>query len=484
MNRARLGGKLRRLRQDLKLNQSQMAEQLGISASYLNLLEHNQRAVTVPVLLRLAQRFEIDLQGFTADDDGRLIADLMEVFADPLFDGADLKANDLKDVIANLPNLGRAILTLYQAYRGAGGLSTQPPEGSDDDIAVPVGMPSEEVTDFIQDRKNYFRDLEQSAADLWREAGLQQDSLYQGLVAVLAQRFAVDVAIVPAGSLDGLIRRYDPHTRNLFLSELLPLPSRIFHLAQQIAFLAHRPLIDRLASGGKFTTVEADTLARAALASYFAGAVMMPYERFRDAARETRHDLELLERRFGASFEQVCHRLTTLNKPGGQGVPFHLVRVDVAGNIAKRFSASGFLPPRFGGGCPRWVVFDAFAAPGRICAQVARMADGTSYFQIARTVTAPGRLNIRGNNARGTARQALSLGCALAYARELVYADGLDLDDGGSATPIGSSCRVCDRADCADRAVPSLNHRLVVDENRRGLSGYIGTVPGVGGEDR
>ncbi len=472
---ARLGGKLRRLRQSQKLTQAQMAEALGLSASYLNLLEHNQRAVTVPVLLKLAQRFGIDIADFTADDDARLASDLMEVFADPLFDGAELKTADVEELIAAAPALGKAVLTLYQAYRAGGSATAAPGSGlsEDGDTLVPVGMPSEEVTDFIQDRKNHFKELEAAADDLWQRATLSADALYTGLVKALGESYAVDVVIAPAASLGGLLRQYDPRTRKLVLSELLPRSSRTFQLAHQIALLGHRPLLDRLVSGGKFTTQEADTLARVALANYFAAAVLMPYDRFLAAARETRHDIETLERRFDTSFEQICHRLTSLRRPGQQGIPFHLLRVDGAGNISKRFSASGISIARFGGACPRWNVYDAFSTPGLLRRQVSRMPDGGSFFCIARTVDGVGRSTLRGNNARGGGRHAIGLGCAISYAREIVYADGLDLDDPQLITPIGVSCRVCPRKDCADRAHPSLHHALSLDENRRALATYM-----------
>jgi predicted transcriptional regulator/transcriptional regulator with XRE-family HTH domain len=468
----RLGGKLRRLRQSQKLTQAQMAEALGLSASYLNLLEHNQRAVTVPVLLKLAQRFGVEITDFTADDDGRLASDLMEVFADPLFDGHDLKTADVEELVGAAPALGKAVLTLYQAFRAGGSATAAPGSGLGDegDTTMPVGMPPEEVTDFIQDRKNYFKELEAAADALWSQAALTPDALYSGLVQHLNEAYAVDVIIAPAS---GVLRQYDPRTRKLVLSELLPRASRTFQLAHQIALLGHRPLLDRLVSGGKFTTQEADTLARVALANYFAAALVMPYDRFLAAARETRHDIETLERRFDTSFEQVCHRLTSLRRPGQQGVPFHFLRVDGAGNISKRFSASGIAIARFGGACPRWNVYDAFSTPGLLRRQVSRMPEGASFFCVARTVDGAGRSTVRGNNARGGGRHAIGLGCAVTYAREVVYTDGLDLDDPHLITPIGVSCRVCPRKDCADRAHPSLHHPLSLDENRRALATYM-----------
>src|SRR5713101_6692004 len=352
---ARIGGKLRRLRQERKLSQATMAEQLGISASYLNLLEHNQRPVTVPVLLKLTQRFSIDVQSLTAEDDSRLVSELMEAFADPLFDADDVKVNDLTDLVSASPNLGQALLTLYRAYRSGRTNATpaEAPEPLDGELGeVQAALPSEEVSDFIQQRRNHFKELEAAAEELWRDHELDIDNLTRQLVDILAQRFAVEVIIRPAGQMDGILREYNPITRQLFLSEMLPLSSRNFQLAHQIGNLGWRKQIELLASPGKFTSAEADKLACGALANYFAGAVLMPYERFLEAARRTRYDVEILQLRFRTSFEQVCHRLTTLRRPGAEGIPFHLLRVDIAGNLSKRFSASGI---RIAG---------AFARPG------------------------------------------------------------------------------------------------------------------------
>src|SRR3954463_7634871 len=276
-----LGHKVRRLRRESGLSQAQMAEQLAISPSYLNLIEHNQRPVTVPVLLKLAQRFEVDLQSFTAEPDGHLGSELMEVFADPLFDGHALKAGDLADWASGAPHLARAVLTLYQAYRGHRA-DTQPADAESDDT-VPVGMPTEEVADFIQSRGNHFKDLETAAEALRSAASLGDgqvggDDPMPALVEHLSARYAIDVEIRPAG--EPWLRRYDPKTRRLQLSEMLPPPSRAFQLAHQLAHLAAADVIERLASGGKFTTVEADQLARIALANYVAAALLMPYAPF------------------------------------------------------------------------------------------------------------------------------------------------------------------------------------------------------------
>jgi predicted transcriptional regulator len=289
---------------------------------------------------------------------------------------------------------------------------------------------------------------------------------------VLAQRYAVQVEIVPAGQMPKLLRSYNPLTRRLALSELLAPSGRIFQLAHQIAFLAHRPQLEHLASG-KLTSPASEALARSALANYFAAAVMMPYGRFIEAARASRYDLDLLQARFGVSFEQACHRLTTLRRPGDEGIPFHLIRVDIAGNISKRFSASGIQMARFGAACPRWNVYDAFATPGMLRVAVSQMPEGQSYFCVARTISSGRQTSHRGGLPQRVDKLALGLGCALHHARNIVYADGLQLDDPQIVTPIGVSCRTCPRSDCADRASPGLQQRLEIDENTRGHSPYM-----------
>ncbi|MCA3630057.1 MAG: DUF2083 domain-containing protein [Methylobacterium sp.] len=470
MRSLRIGGRVRRMRQERRLSQSQMAGELGISPSYLNLIESNQRPVTASVLLRLAEKFQIDLGSLSAEEDGRLATDLMEALSDPMFESADVKATDVRDLAATLPALGQAFVTLYHAYRRGG--SSDGALGMGDSEGASASIPSEEVSDFIQRHFNHFPTLEEAAENLWVDHGLALFTLQQDLVKVLAERFAVDVEIAATESMRGLLRAYNPLTRRLQLSELLTSPSRTFQLAHQIAFLGFRREIDALVSGGRFSTPEADSLAASALANYFAAAVMAPYPRFLDAAKTSRYDTTILKHRFNLSFEQVCHRLTTLRRPGAEGVPFHLIRVDIAGNISKRFSSSGIHIARFGAACPRWNVYDAFATPGMLRVQVSRMPDGSSFFCIARTLTPGGRQVMRGGLPARAGMLAIGLGCPLGHAKELVYADGLNLEDPTIVTPIGVSCRTCSRADCSDRAMPALAQRLIIDENRRGLSTY------------
>jgi predicted transcriptional regulator/transcriptional regulator with XRE-family HTH domain len=474
MKAMRIGGRLRRLRQERRLTQAQMARELGISASYLTLLESNQRPVTVRVLLTLVEKFHVDLKEFAADTDQRLSLELMEAFSDPVFESAEVKASDVQELVATLPAVGRAVLGVYEAYRRNLPVDAQTSAGDDTADATPVTIPSEEVTEFIQRRGNYFPDIEAVAERLWAENGLAVHSLQQGLTELLRQRHAVDVEIRHADLMKGRSRRYDQLARRLEISEMLPPSSRLFQIAHQIAYLGYHDLLDEIVGGTNFSSEEAKALARTALANYFAGAVLMPYRLFRDAARSTRYDVDVLKSRFGVSFEQVCHRLTTLRRPGAEGIPFHFIRVDIAGNISKRFSASGIHIARFGAACPRWNVYDAFGTPGMIRVQLSRMPDGATYFCIARTA---GRSSaaLTGGLPHRIGQRAVGLGCDVRHATEMIYADGLNLADPQLVTPIGVSCRTCPRTDCAERAMPSLHQKLHIDENVRGPSTYVQT---------
>ncbi len=467
---ARLGGKVLALRRQEHLTQVEMAERLGISASYLNLIEHNQRPLTAPLLLKLAQLFRIDLGTFAEDNEAQIVADLEEVFGDPIFEDHPLMGHDLREIAAN-PAVARAILALYRSFQGsrdsvealAGKL-----EGSAELVGASSRLPSEEVSDVVQANNNHFPELEEASESLAREAHLHADDLYNGMVRHLEKALHVDVAVVPLSSDPAAVRRFDPQRRRLSLSEVLPPRSRNFQVAHQIALLTLGELFEKIIDRSHLTTPDSIALCRVALANYVAGALLMPYEAFRAAAESVRYDIELLGHRFRTSFEQVCHRLTTLQRPGAEGVPLHMMRVDVAGNISKRFSGSGIRFARFSGSCPRWNVHLAFMTPGMIRTQLSQMPDGQIYFCVARTV----RKSRSGYNSPH-ALLAIGLGCRIEHAKRLVYADGIDLTHPQSVTPVGVTCRLCERTDCEQRAFPSMKNRLALDENVRGRSFYM-----------
>lgn len=471
--KAMLGHKVRRLRRDLKMTQAQMAEEIGVSPSYLNLIEANQRPLTVPLLLKIAGVYGIDMASFAEDDETRLVASLREVFADPLFEAGDIKGQDMKELVAVAPTLGQAVISLYRAFREAredlGALAEKVADRDKLQVMGAQAFPQEEVSEFFQAEQNHFPDLETAAEGMWIDADLDSGNLYGTLAAHLQKKHGVRVKLMPLDVMGGAICRYDRHSRRVLISEMLDPAGRTFQLASQTALLGHGPLLESALGRGNFSHEEARRLARVGLANYFASAIMMPYGRFLTAAKEVRYDIEILQRRFVASYEQVCHRLTALQRPGAKGVPFFFARVDPAGNMSKRFSAAAtFHFARFGGACPRWHVHEAFRRPAEIQTQLARMPDGTTYFSIVRTVAKPG-----GGWKQPPRQFAIAIGCDLAHAGQLVYADGIDLSDSAAATPIGVNCRVCPRLDCTQRAFPPLSYRLAVDEHIRGVSSYV-----------
>jgi predicted transcriptional regulator/transcriptional regulator with XRE-family HTH domain len=464
-----LGSKLRALRRRENLTQVELANRLGISASYLNLIENNKRPLTAPLLIQLAQLFQLDLHAFATSEDSRLVADLLEAFGDPIFDAHGLTNADLRELTVTSPNVARAVITLYRSYAAAReSLTTMSERVSNGEGVAGVDasrLPSEEVSDLVQRHMNHFPEMEEAAELLWRRAELDADDFYRGLVRYLAAVHRIEVKITRVADERKAMRRFDPERGVIHISEVLPPRSRRFQLAHQIGLITQPHLLDRLTRDEQLTTTESRALARVALANYFASALLMPYQPFLDAARAERYDIELLAHRFGASFEQVCHRLTTLRRPGAEGVPLHFLRIDIAGNISKRFSGSGIRFARFAGACPRWNVHSAFMTPGMIRTQLSRMEDGTVYFCIARTV----RSDRGGYNAPHTV-QAIGLGCDVKFARELVYSDGVDIESPSAATPVGVTCRLCSHLDCEQRAFPSLQHPLRIDENVRGVS--------------
>jgi XRE family transcriptional regulator, fatty acid utilization regulator len=470
--KAMLGPKVRRLRREGGLTQLQLAEQLGISPSYLNLIEHNQRPVSVPLLLKLARLFELDLHSFAEDEEERAVAGLREAFGDPLFDAARPPTGELRELAALAPTTAQAVIELYRAYQEARqdlqALSLRVADRDGPSLTQSDAFPIDKVHDVFEARSNHFPPLEEAAEALWRAASLRRDDLFGGLAGFLEREAGLRVRVLPHDVMGTVLRRFDRHGRQVLLSELLPGPSRVFNLAHQIALLQHRPLLDAIAEDGRLGGEPAKRLARIGLANYFAGAVMMPYQPFLEAAQAVRYDIDVLRRRFATGFEQTCHRLTTLQRPGARGVPFSLLRVDKAGNVSKRYSAGGIPFARFGGACPRLLVFDAFRHPGTIRVQRAAMPDGSPYLCIARDVA-----RHAGSFHRPPQQLAIMLSCDVAHAPLMVYGDGLA---GGrleeTATPVGPTCRLCERLDCAERAFPPLAQRLNVDENVRGISSY------------
>ncbi|MBD3763681.1 MAG: DUF2083 domain-containing protein [Rhodobacterales bacterium] len=452
------GAKLRELRGRLGLSQRGFAEKLGVSLPYLNQMENNHRPVSAAVVLALAQEFGLDVTELTSGEAERMVSDMREALADPVFGTAPPLA-DLRLAASNAPALARAFLDLHRAYR-----QSQERLASLDEALGREGTglrpsPWEEVRDFFHYCDNYIDAIDRAAEHFAMPGGVRADPLARAAEALARRGITLREADTPG------LRRYDPDTQDLVLSTRAAGPTRSFQALHQVALVLQNDLIEATLDLARFQTPEARDIAKAGLANYFAGAALLPYRAFLQAAHDTRHDLERLADLFGASIEQVAHRLSTLQRPGAKGIPFFFVRIDQAGTITKRHSATRLQFARFGGACPLWNIHRAFETPGRFLRQLAETPDGARYLSLAREISKPG-----GSYTAPVRRYAIGLGCEVQHARALVYADDLDLNR--RFDPIGISCRICERPDCHQRSVPPLERRLRVPPDRRGLLPY------------
>ncbi|QPF76722.1 DUF2083 domain-containing protein [Roseateles sp. DAIF2] len=480
-----VGPRLRRLREQQGWNQSQLAARLALSLSYVSQIETNQRPVTAGVLLKLAEVFGGDVAQFSEEQDKRLLGELDAALHDRTLAHEPLPAAQLARIVEQAPELAEAYLALYQRHQRLQDEHAQlidrfygeqgaDPAGARAWSAAP--LPHEEVRDFFNRRNNHLDGLDRLAEALAQDLTLGPNQRAAPLREALLQRCGVTVEVQEGGDAAddegaGLLRHYDARRRRLLLPAHLTDAQQAFQLATQYALLAAAEAIAAEVREAGFSDEATRALARQGLAHYFAGAVLLPYGPFLAAARGCRYDIELLQQRFQVGFETVCHRLSTLQRAGARGVPFYFVRVDQAGNISKRQSATAFHFARHGGACPLWNVHEAFAQPGRILSQVAEMPDGSRFFGIARTIERHG-----GGGYRAQRKHfAIGLGCELSHAHELVYADGLALRGAAQAVPsvpIGPGCRVCPRERCVQRAFPPAGKPLLADSDRESLVSY------------
>ncbi|MFI9052132.1 short-chain fatty acyl-CoA regulator family protein [Streptomyces sp. NPDC053427] len=454
MSKTYAGARLRRLREERRMSQAELARVLAISPSYLNQMEHDSRPLTVPVLLRLTEAFGVDPGFFSERDTTRLVADLREALAGEVAE-ARVSPSDLAELASRMPAVAKVLLDLGRR----GHLLAERIAGAGDDRdGAPVAprSPHEEIREFFYRRQNYLHDADLAAEDLARRIAIRPGDV----VRVLADRLTGTHGVRVTTEATERLHHYDEPSRTLHLSSRLRPGQQAFRMATQLALLEYADELDRLAAEDFPAGSATHALARIGIANYYAAALILPYRAFHTAAENVRYDIERLTDHFGLGYETVCHRLSTLQRPRLRGVPFSFVRVDRAGNMSKRQSASGFHFSRAGGTCPLWNVYEAFAAPGRIHVQIAAMPDGQRYLWTARAVT-----RHRGGWGEPGKTFAIGLGCEIRHASRLVYSDGLDLDNAAAATPIGMGCRICERLDCPQRAVPPLGRPLAIDEN-------------------
>jgi predicted transcriptional regulator/DNA-binding XRE family transcriptional regulator len=466
-----VGPRFRRIRQQLGLSQTQIAEGLGISPSYVNLIERNQRPVTAQILLRLAETYDLDLRDLATADEDRFFAELNEVFSDPLFRQIELPKQELRDLAELCPGVTHALQRLYAAYtearRGETMVAAQFADRDETTGTRYEANPIERIRDLIEANRNYFPELETAAETLRDEIEVTAThDLFAALSERLRERHSTTVRIMPVDVMRETLRRWDRHRRQVLISELVDGPGRVFQLAIQVALAECGPVMDSLINRAGPLDDTARRLYRITLANYYAAAVMMPYAAFHAAAEDLGYDLQVLGQRFNAGFEQVCHRLTTLQRPNARGVPFFMLRVDNAGNVSKRFSSGTFPFSKFGGTCPLWNVHSTFDTPDRMLQQIIELPDGSRYFSLAQMVRRPAA-----PYPQPQPRFAIGLGCEIRHASKLVYAAGLDLDK-APGTPIGVNCRLCERENCSQRAEPPLTRSLILDENTRRVTSF------------
>ncbi|NNC73857.1 MAG: DUF2083 domain-containing protein [Sphingomonadaceae bacterium] len=449
------GHRIKRLRRQSGLTQAAMADMLEISPSYLNLVERNQRPLSATLLLKLAETFDFDTRSLSDDEPGGGEEGLRRRLADPLFADLDIDRTELQEWLAAAPGGVEAFARAFDRLAQEGTAENV----ADLDPIIPVRRA-------IERWKNHYADLDSQAEELADELRLGAGDLYGAIAERLRSRHQLTIRILPADVMPDRLRRLDLHARQLQLSEMLDQASRTFQAGFQLAQIEAKAEIEALIAGAEMDQEVSRRLYHRHLAGYFSAALMMPYSRFLRACEASGYDLELLQRRFGAGFEQVAHRLTTLQRVGARGLPFFMLRIDRAGQLSKRYGGASNTPLAEGSDyCPLWAIHRAFDRPGEIARQLIELEDGSRWFTLARTVHPVARTpeGIR-------AEFAIGLGVDADHAAPLIEARGLDLK--GEAVPIGLGCRACTRAACPQRSAPPAGRAILVNDRERGLAPF------------
>lgn len=457
------GHSVRRIRRAYGLTQGTMAEVLAISPSYLNLIERNQRPLTATLLLKLAQSYDFDPRTLTGTTPGGGVEAIRRRLSDPMFADLTVDRAQVEEWIAASPDAAEAFARAFDRLSG----------GSHGEASVAAGGAQIEPEAIASARReierwrNHFADLDAQAENLADELRLANADLYGAITERLRVKHQLSIRILPFDVMPDRLRRLDLHARQLQLSELLDPASRTFAAALQLGMLEAKAEIDALVVGASFTERAAERLYRRHLSSYFAAAVMMPYARFLRACEATGYDIMLLQRRFGAGFEQVAHRLTTLQRVGQRGLPFFMLRIDKAGQSSKRYAGASESPlVATDRRCPLWHVHHVFARPGALLPHLVELEDGSRWFTLSRAVHP--QTAVSGGV---EAEFAICLGLDAKLAAPLASARGMDLKN-GTATGIGLGCSACTRPECPQRSAPPTGRVLVFNERERGMSPF------------
>ena len=465
-----IGYKIRAKRRKLGITQASLAKKLSISPSYLNLIESGKRKINVDLLLKLTNELNIEISDISKKIDTNLYQNLMDLLGDNLFEDLDITNFDIKELVNTNPLIAKALMKLGDNYKK-----------KNQDIVSRVenisgkfidsrknSFPGEVVSDFLQENENYFPKLEEFASNFYNKIQTNNRVGYSAICEYLLSEHGIEVKDVVPDEKKPFTKQFNLAKKIFLVSDYLTIETKKLYVGAQVSQLEASEVIDEYLNSFSFPSEESKKLSKVALLNYAGAAIIMPYKPFYEECIKQRYDVELLQNTFAVSFEQVAHRITCLQDPKMKGIPFHMLRADVAGNISKRFSLSGIEIPRYGGACPRWNIYKAFTMPGKINAAVSKMSNGDKYVCIARTVE-------KGIGKHGMEKTLLSigLGCQVKYSKDFVYADSLNLNDKKTETPIGINCRTCDRMDCQQRAFPPLHKKFDIDLNRRGISVYV-----------
>ena len=466
----KIGPKIKAFRRQLGLQANKLAEELEISPSYLNLIEGGKRKIDGDLLLKVCEKLKIQLSDLTTKSDINLENTISEILDDKLFEDLDILGPEVKDLVGTNPKIGRALVRLGDILKKKDHELINKIEKLSGKIVDnrKNSFPGEVISDFLQENKNYFSKLEEFANKVFEKVQVNNRTRYIALCEYLKKEYSITVKDIIPEKGKPFSKIFNKKKKELLLSDYSSLETKKLHAASQIAQEGASKEIDQYLSNFNFPSEESKRLTQVALLNYCGAAILMPYKLFHSECKKLKYDLELLQNTFATSFEQVAHRVTCLQDPKLPGIPFHMLRTDIAGNISKRFSLSGIEIPRYGGACPRWNVYSAFTRPGVIQAAVSKMTNGEKYVCIARTVE-------KGVGRYGLSKSILSigLGCEAKYAKQFVYTENLDISDKKTEIPIGVSCRTCDRLDCSQRAFPPLHKKFDVDINSRGVSVYV-----------
>ncbi len=466
----KIGPKIKAFRRQLGIQANKLANELNISASYLALIEGGKRRIDGDLLLKVCDQLKIELSDLTSKAELNLENNISELLSDEIFEDLDILGPEVKDLVNTNPKIAKALIKLGDNFKQKDHELINRVENISGKIidSRKTAFPGEVVADFLQENKNYFPKLEKFANEIFNQIEVNNRATYLSLCNLLKEKYGVKVKDVLPKDNKPFSKIYKKKDKELLLSDYVALETKKLYAGAQIAQEGAMDIIEGYLSQFKFPSEESKKLTTVALLNYCGAAILMPYAMFHSECIKQKYDLELLQNTFACTFEQIAHRVTCLQDPKLPGIPFHFLRVDVAGNISKRFSLSGIEIPRYGGACPRWNVYSAFSRPGVIQAAVSKMTNGEKYVCIARTVE-------KGVGRYGRKKSMLSigLGCEAKYAKDFIYTENMDLNDKKSEIPIGVSCRTCDRLDCPQRAFPPLHKKFDVDINNRGVSVYV-----------